>query len=434
MADRKRNVFILGMDDHNRDMLEGLINADEINFHELLGYEESHGAAEYHPGRLIDRAEKRLDTFEGPVDAIIGFWDFPISLLQPILSHRRGLRAPPLESVFKCEHKYWSRLQQSQVIPECTPRFQRFDPFDDDALSKIELDFPFWIKPIKSFAGHLGFRIRNKQDFEKSIPIIRKKIHRFKIPFYELTEYADLPAEIADPEAGFYVAEQIIDGRQCTVEGYVCNGRIDVHGIVDSHRYPNMSSFSRYQYPSNLSEPLRDRMKEKSARIIKHIGFDNGTYNIEFFYDEDRDDLWLLEINPRISQSHSDLFAKVDGVSNHQVLVDTALDDRPRFPHREGKYGCAGKFFIRSFEEDGFVRRVPTPDQIEHVKQTLPDTLIYPQVDEGMRLSDKPYEDSYSYKLAILYLGAENEDKLLQKFDRAAEMLPFEIEPTEAPR
>lgn len=63
--------------------------------------------------------------------------------------------------VLGCEHKYWSRLQQRQVAPEYVPMFEAVDPFNDAAMDAIGVDTPFWIKPVKSFSSHLGFRVGN---------------------------------------------------------------------------------------------------------------------------------------------------------------------------------------------------------------------------------------------------------------------------------
>ena len=64
--------------------------------------------------------------FDGRIDAIVGYWDFPVSTLVPILGERYGIRSTSLESVVKCEHKYWSRLEQQKVIDR-HPRFGRVD-------------------------------------------------------------------------------------------------------------------------------------------------------------------------------------------------------------------------------------------------------------------------------------------------------------------
>lgn len=53
----------------------------------------------------------------------------------------------------------------------------------------------------------------------------------------------------------------------------------------------------------------------------------------------------LLEVNTRVSQSHSDVFEKVDGSSNQQVTVQVACGEKPDFPFREGQFNCAASSF-----------------------------------------------------------------------------------------
>jgi hypothetical protein len=136
--------------------------------------------------------------------------------------------------------------------------------------------------------------------------------------------------------------------------------------------------------------------------------------------------LWLLEINPRIAQSHSDLFKKVDGASNHRIMVQVGLGRHPKWPHRQGAFGVAAKLFIREFS-DGLVTRIPGAEQIAEVSRRFPGTIVQPLVRKGMRLSELPFQDSYSFKLAILYMGAANSKKLLRNFQNAAEILGYQV-------
>lgn len=129
-------------------------------------------------------------------------------------------------------------LEQKQVIPEYIPAFSKFDPFDDQALSSIPLDFPFWIKPIKSTASQLDFRITNRKEFKRAVAILREKIGLFK-PFDYLLDILPLPEEIATVNSSYCVAERIISGRQCTLEGSVHNGQVRTYGIIDSIREPS---------------------------------------------------------------------------------------------------------------------------------------------------------------------------------------------------
>lgn len=105
-----------------------------------------------------------------------------------------------------------------------------------------------------------------------------------------------------------------------------------------------------------------ERIAGVSERVISHIGLDNSTFNIEYFWDPERRDLNLLEINPRHSQSHAKLFQLVDGLPNHKCMIDLALGKEPVRPRGEGPYNIAAKWFPRRFS-DGVVRRRPSDNE-----------------------------------------------------------------------
>ena len=426
----KKNVFVVGLNEFNRSLLERIPHADNYVFHGLLDPADVYETYDFPIPDMIRRSVEQIRTFQREtgetVDAICGYLDFPVSTMLPIICGEFSRLSPSLESLLKCEHKFWSRVEQEKVIPEHIPDFRAFDPFDDDALSRIDLPYPFWIKPIKSSGSFLGFRIESEEDFVGAIPQIREQITLISDPFSYVLEQADLPPEIAAVEAHYCMAEGLIGGRQCTLEGYRLDGRVEATGIVDSIRYENGVSFFRYEYPSSLPYKIQERMVRITERIIPAIGYDNGTFNIEYYWDREKDKVWLLEINTRVSQSHSDLFQKVDGASNQAITVDVALGRDPEFPAQRGEFPCAAKFFWRVFR-DGVVTAVPTHAEIERVEREIPGTVIRPQVTAGTRLSDLSEQDSYSYALCYLFIGGEDQKDLLDKYLRCQELLTFTV-------
>ncbi|WP_328716641.1 ATP-grasp domain-containing protein [Halomonas elongata] len=434
MDTRARNVFVVGLNDTNRERLESLRGAGDSHFHGVIDPEAVYDTEVFDIAAMLDEATEQLEAFDGSVDAIVGYMDFPVSTMLPILCERFGTRSPSLSSLLKCEHKYWSRRVQKEVIPDYIPAFTAFDPFDDDALTHIGeagLYFPFFVKPIKSSGSRLGFRIDTPEDFYHAIEKLREDIGLIADPFNTVLEQARLPDEIAAVDGHFCMAEEIIGGWQCTVEGYVFEGEVVSYGIVDSLRYPQVLSFFHYRYPSGLPDPVQDKMRELTDTVMRHIGFDNSAFNIEYFWDEVQDRIWLLEINTRISQSHCDLFEKVDGVSHQQVTVDLALGRRPDMPHRRGDYAVAAKFFYRVFFVDAVVTRVPSDEEINALEADFPGSVIALQVEPGQRLSNMPEQDSYSYALAYIWMGAESEERLLDDYERLAARLMFDFDEIE---
>lgn len=423
---RPRNVFVIGLNEFNLKELQSIRNAENYEYLRLLGPEDVLERQEYPLEELITKARTQLATFPGPPDALIHYIDFPVSTMVPILCREFGLPSASLEAVLKCEHKYWSRLEQSRSVPEHIPPFKAFDPFDDEALEQLGMPFPFWVKPVKSFSSYLGFRVADERDWEWAISEIRANIGRFAGPFDQLLKRVDLPGEVVDVGGGMCIAEGIIGGRMCTQEGFVHKGEVRVYATIDSIRESNSSSFARYQYPSAMPASVRTRMSRIVERFLKHIRYDNAPFNAEFFWDANEDKIWLLEVNTRISESHCDLFQKVDGASSHEVAVDLSLGHRPRLPYRDGEFAYAAKFFIRRYS-DALVTRVPSIEEIQQLQREVPGTLVKVLPTQGMRLSELMDQDSYSYVLATMWIGASTTNQLQKRYEKALDILRFEF-------
>ena len=422
-----RNIFVLGLDEVNLATLDDLPGADRYQFHQLLTVQEMQHGDDIPLQQLLDKAVRQLEDFDGQVDAIVGYWDFPVSSMVPILSQRLGLRSASLESVVKCEHKYWSRTEQQKVIDE-HPRFTLVELEGEPDLPDLPL--PFWLKPVKSFSSALAFRVDDEKGFRRALDEIRAGIDRVGTPFDLVLDHLDLPPEIAEAGGRACMAEETIGGQQVTVEGYSLDGHVTVYGAIDSLCYPETTSFLRFQYPSRLPDTVLERMAEVSRKVVLQLGLDAATFNIEFFWDPDTDAISLLEVNPRHSQSHAHLFADVDGMANHKAMVELALGRDPQLAYREGPYNVAAKWFLRRFT-DGLVTRSPTDEEVAAVETEIPGTTIDLAAREGDRLSEMWDQDSYSYKLANIYIGADDEDELVAKYERCVEALPFSFDDVE---
>ena len=425
-----KNVFVIGLNDLNAGRLKRLRGMDDVEFHQLLTPAQVSETQEFDIPAMLKEAEDKLDAFEGSIDAIVGYIDFPVSTMLPLLCQKYGTRNSSLESMLKCEHKYWSRKVMAEVIPDHIPKFTAFDPFDDNALSRIgeaDLRFPFFVKPIKSSGSRLGFRIDNPEDFQYATEKLRAEIGQISEPFNFVLEQADLPDDIKAIQGHYCMAEQMIGGRQCTVEGYVYDGEIVPYGTVDSIRYPQVLSFFYYLYPSTLPARVQATMQEITRTIMRHIGYDNAGFNIEYYWDEVQDKIWLLEINTRIAQSHCDLFEMVDGVSHQQVTIDLGLGRSPDMPKGEGTAEVAAEFFYRVFFKDATVARIPSRAEIEVAAEQVEGTRISSYVAKGMKLSELPEQDAYSYAVASVWMGAQKTSKLLWNYEQVMKKLNYEF-------
>lgn len=428
-----KNIFVLGYDEQHQCDLEQLPDVDRFRFHPLLHSNELIYQKNFQVEAKLDKARAVLDSFSEEVDGIICHWDFPVNPIGAILAAERGLRYPSLESVLKCSHKYWSRVEQRKVVPEVTPAFCAVDPFAERPIEQVTLDYPFWIKPVQGYSSTLGFRIGNEQDFDRAISITRTKISRIGDEFNHFLRRVDMPSEVAGVDGNYLIAEELVGGLEFAPEGHVQHGLCHVHGMFDMVQAENGKSFQRVEFPSKAPPEVQARAVEASKKIMKQVGFDNGCFNIEFFWDRDSDRLSLIEINPRMSQSHSYQFEQVNGMSNHEVAVHVALGDEPLFEDGGGNYQHAAKFFHRVYDiNDGIATRTPTKEDLERLYQEQPDTRVNVSIRPGERLSELVDQDAYSYVLAEILVAGQTVAEMEQRYHRAVELLPFEFEPVKA--
>lgn len=425
-SNRPLHVFVMGLDDHHLKDLLTIEDADRYRFHALLDKDEVVFLKDFDIPDLIERAQRQIDNAPHPVDGIIGHWDFPVTSLVPLLAKRNGLPSPSLESVCKCDDKYWSRMEQVRAIPECTPRFQLFDPFDKGAADAIELPYPFWIKPVKGYGSELGFRIEDRSQLEEALEETRERIGTVGDAFTQVLDLMPVPEEIKRVGGDHCLAEEIVSGRELAPEGSAYGGQVRIHGLIDMPR--RGGSFERYGYPADVPQELEERICETTRRIIQHIGYDNACFNAEYFYDEATDKLWIVEINPRISQSHCYMFERVNGASNHQVAVQVATGQEPHFEPGGGRYGAAAKCMLRSWQ-DGRVTRVPDSRRIAEIEQRFTDCRVVLKVKEGTVLHELDAQDSFSYVLANIYACGRDQQDMIRRYNAIVEALDIQIAP-----
>ncbi len=433
---REPTIFVVGSTAHYNDMVRALPGAGSWNILSALEWPDVQppsGRIDFDD--LYSRARAIIDS-HGPPDAIVGHLDFPVTSLVSLLNKAYGLPGASPEAVARCEHKYWLRLEQAKVMPDRTPEARPVNPFDPDRARATVPAYPFWLKPVKAHSSTLGFLIENDSDLDRALHRLRQKIHFFGEPFNRFLAHIGDTGELGGVDGNYAVAESIISARhQFTMEGYVHRGQTRIYGVVDSLRTgSHASSLTRYQYPADIPEAVVAQATDITARILTRIGYDNAPFNVEFFWDPDSDALNLLEVNPRISKSHAPLFRMVDGASHHKVAIDLSMGREPDMPKGRGKDRLAAKFMLRSYEADGIVKRVPTPEEIAALARILPDIEAKTLVQKDTRLSDLFYEESYSYELAEVFLGGNTSEMIEDAYLRCLDSLEIHIKPMPEPR
>lgn len=139
----RKNIFIIGFNEFNENELNTIKGAENYNFIPLLTEKKIKSEEKPDVQNLLNEARTKLNEFKNPVEGLITFFHFPFTLLTFRLIEEYNLNGPSLKSRIKCEHKYWSRRLQQEVIPENIPNFAAINPFKQNKLEDIDLKPPF---------------------------------------------------------------------------------------------------------------------------------------------------------------------------------------------------------------------------------------------------------------------------------------------------
>lgn len=347
----------------------------------------------------FDPSEVLAEAESLPADGVVGTKDRS-ALLAAVICELRGLPGPTPEALFACQHKLISRQRQSEVVPQATPRFA---PLDGRALPFRP---PFFVKPV---VGRLSQSAR-RVDSESDLP-----------GPHENDAYAEgyrSVAELAGLANGFegFLAEDLLDGLEVTLEGYVHRNRVTVVGVTDSLKYPGTNSFERFEYPSRLSRERRDELGAVAGRLLPALGFDGGFFNVEFFV-PDQGPAKVIEVNGRIASQFTPLVQALHGRSTYEALFALACGEDPAWPDDEPN-GVALSYVMRRFA-DAYVEAVPGPEPNLEIL-VRPDRLLSEQSGAN---------DPVSYRLAILYETGETREEALSRARARASELDFVLKP-----
>lgn len=338
-----------------------------------------------------------------------------------VLSQRLNLPGPKPEPILVCEHKYYSRVEQEKYVPAATPKFHLIDPKNLDSLKKIDF-YPGFLKPVKSCMSMNAFVVENKEELEKLT-------QNALLPELFIKPFNDLVRNYTtwDLDASYLLYEELLEGAQVSLEGFVFDGKVTIMGIIDAIMFPNTFSFKRFQYPSKLSAAVLFRMEQIAIDFIKGIGYDNAMFNFEMIYNEEKDTIHIIEINPKIASQFPDLFERVDGTNSYAVMMEIAIGKEPEFLRRQGKYEIAASCVMRTFE-DKLVKALPSKENIADVEKAFPDAMVQIIATKDKRLSEQS-QDAQSFRYGLINMGASSEDELEKNFEDACAMLDFDLQP-----
>jgi hypothetical protein len=362
----------------------------------------------------------------GDLDGVFSSSDYPGSIVAGALSERLGLPGSAPSQILLTSHKYYSRLAQREAVPESTPWFELVDPKRPRG-GLTALHFPSFIKPVKGAFSVMSKRLDSWDDLESFLS--RPSLAEFLIHYVFMFNRLMRALTDFELDGGYFIVEDLLRGRQVTVEGFATGDSVEVLGIVDSVRHPGTRSFARFDYPSTLSRRVQTRMREVAISVVRRLGLRHTLFNIEMMYDLRRDRIFIVEVNPRMCGQFADLYEKVDGRSGYDVALALALGEAPPERRAGTSYRVASSFPLRIFEPARVVD-APSAETIAEIEGRFEGTRVWPEASTGDRLEDfESLEDGRSFRYAVLNLGAADRDSLFLKFEEVKRALGYRFEP-----
>ncbi len=342
------------------------------------------------------------------------------------LAQRLGLPGTPPAALIASAHKYYARLAQREAAPEATPAFALLDP-EDPVASARSVGFPCFVKPVKGAFSLFARRIDAAPELRAFLarPAVDEFVRCYLRPFDGMVR--DFTA--LRPDGGRFLAEAILEGALVTVEGFVSGDDVEFFGVTDSSLDPRTGSFVSFHFPSALEAEVQARMQGIAARVVRRLGLVDVLFNVEMTYDERRDRIGVVEVNPRMCGQFADLYAKVLGINSYEIALELATGGQPRLPPVGGAHAAAASFAQRVFAP-ARAARAPEPADVAAAAALFPDTMIWCECGRGQELADfERLEDGHSSRYGGLNLGAADRQALQARFDAVQARLGYRFEP-----
>ena len=144
-------------------------------------------------------------------------------------------------------------------------------------------------------------------------------------------------------------------------------------------------------------------------------------FNMEFFYCAQRDELKVIEFNPRLASQLADIYRKVDGVDVYGINLALMSGQDPfAVPRLAPLGGAAASFVFRCFDEQ--VPRAPSAQGRAWLACAEPQAILmtFPKSAQGLRRELKWLG---SHRYGTLNLHGRDELDLQQRYRAACNAL-----------
>ena len=378
--------------------------------------------------QFIDGLVRKLK--HSSIDGICSANDYPGILIAAALV--RELEFPigyNLLGTYRCSHKYYSRLIQSEVVPDACPTF--FTLVNDSSV-EVALPYPVFLKPVKSCLSQNAQRINNVEELRELLrtPRIQYHLNTFVRPFNQLIERY-LKSDVFEKDARYMLAEELLSGHQFTVDGYIDEyDKVVILGFTDTVMHSNQISYLRFDHPTNLLPlSVQERVKDVCNDVIKGIELKSSLFNIEFYYNEKNNEIKIIEINPRQVGLFADMYEMVHGQNTYEIMMALATGQTMSFKPRQPSYKHASSIMLHfsDYNTPVIVTNVPSKETRDNILKDFPMvSLLTVTCDVGTQLN---MEDRLAYGYGYINICGNSMEEIDRNFHLVKERLGFQFQP-----
>lgn len=231
------------------------------------------------------------------------------------VAEKLGLNGTPYDILERLHDKYYVRQLSEKVQELSQPRFYKFEGKDLNI-------YPCVVKPCEGSAKSGVTFVNEFSEFQEAI------------------DYAQNAGN------GDILVEEYIEGKELSVESISYRG---IHKVIqitdkDGSSAPHFVELGHHQ-PAEISNSLRERIKEMITHLLSFIGYTNGASHIEVKYKGEK--LYLIEVNLRGGgdEISNKLVQMSSGIDYLRCMIEVALDIFER-PLRISEPSYAGIYYL----------------------------------------------------------------------------------------
>ncbi len=420
MSSRKKILFLCDASDI--DVVEDSFSQDSDY---QLTIETTEKVLSFGVKAYISQTVERINHNPGLYDGVVGTHDSS-SLFAAIIAQETGKRFAPVSGIINSQNKYLCRRVQKKVAPEAAPRYcLALDYLRDPS----RLSTPFFIKPVRSNISFGTHKVNTPEELHYYIGLESMDIALFNQYYLDALSYNSGYYDALNiATCNTFLCEDLIEGEQVTVDGYVMDGEVSFFGVTKAVYHPLTNSFSHHEFPCELPEEMLGKISDALGRLIPALEMDDSFFNVELRLDMENHTFKIIEVNSRIAFQFAKTIEAVSGYDPLRMLCDLAVGEKPKqYARAENTSSACYNFELHAFE-DARILETPTQSAYDEIRLKYPGVRVRNLIHENVNLSDFKHNPQ-SYRYCLLDIPGENREEIMRKYEDIIARLRYKFAP-----